>query len=50
MKPYTRVYAPIDLDAAAYNMQSMKKNLRKEPGWSAVVKADGYGHGSVPVA
>ncbi len=50
MKPYTRVYAPIDLDAAAYNMQSMKKNLTPGTGMVGVVKADGYGHGSVPIA
>ena len=27
MKQYTRVYAPIDLDAIRFNMESMKRNL-----------------------
>ena len=27
MKTYTRVYAKIDLDAVAYNMEQMKKNI-----------------------
>ena len=26
-KEYTRVYAPIDLDAVIFNMESMKRNL-----------------------
>lgn len=50
VKKYTRVYAPIDLDAAAYNMQSMQNNLKPGTGMIGVVKTDGYGHGAVPVA
>lgn len=50
MKTYTRVYAPIDLDAVVYNMESMKKNLSPDTGMIGVVKTDGYGHGAVPVA
>lgn len=50
MKNYTRVYAPIDLDAVAFNMESMKKNISPGAGIIGVVKADGYGHGAVPVA
>lgn len=50
MKTYTRVYAPIDLDAVVYNMESMKKNISLDTGMIGVVKADGYGHGAVPVA
>ncbi len=50
MNPYTRVFAPIDLDAAIFNMQSMQKNLRPGTGMIGVVKTDGYGHGAVPVA
>ena len=30
MKQYTRVYAPIDLDAIRFNMESMKRNLAPE--------------------
>jgi len=50
MKTYTRVYAPIDLDAVVYNMESMKNNIAPETGMIGVVKTDGYGHGAVPVA
>ncbi len=50
MDNYMRVYAEIDLDAVAYNMESMKKNLAPGAGMIGVVKTDGYGHGAVPVA
>lgn len=50
MKTYTRVYAPIDLDAVVYNMESMQKNIAPETGMIGVVKTDAYGHGAVPVA
>lgn len=50
MKAYTRVYAPIDLDAVAYNMESMRRNLEPGTGMIGVIKTDGYGHGAVPVA
>ncbi len=47
---YTRVYATVDLDAVAANMESMQRNLAPGVGMIGVVKADGYGHGAVPVA
>ncbi len=47
---YTRVYAPVDLDAITFNMESMRRNINKETGMIGVVKTDAYGHGSVPVA
>lgn len=50
MKQYTRVYAEIDLDAVQFNMESMRRNVAAETGMIGVVKADGYGHGAVPVA
>jgi alanine racemase len=50
MKKYTRVFAEIDLDAICFNMKSMKRNLTSNTEMIGVVKADGYGHGSVPVA
>ncbi len=50
MKPYSRVYASIDLDAAAENARAMKESLPPGTAIMGVVKADGYGHGSVPVA
>lgn len=50
MKTYSRVYARIDLDAIAYNMEQMKQNLKPETQVMAVIKADGYGHGAVQIA
>lgn len=50
MKTYSRVYARIDLDAIAYNMEQMKHNLGPETKVMAVIKADGYGHGAVQIA
>lgn len=50
MRPYSRVYAAISLDAVASNMESMKANLPGKTSMIGVVKTDGYGHGAVPVA
>ncbi len=50
MKTYSRVYARIDLDAIAYNMEQMKRNLNPNTQIMAVIKADGYGHGAVQIA
>lgn len=50
MNKYTRVYAEIDLDAVVFNMESMRRNIAPETGMIGVVKADGYGHGAVPIA
>lgn len=47
---YTRVYALIHLDAAAANIRAMQRNLPPGTGIMGAVKADGYGHGAVPVA
>ncbi len=50
MIPYTRVFATVNLDAVVSNMKSMKESLPASTAIMGVVKADGYGHGSVPVA
>ncbi len=50
MRPYSRVYAAIDLDAVVSNMKEMKENLPPSTAMIGVVKTDGYGHGAVPVA
>ena len=50
MKTYSRVYARIDLDAIAYNLETMKQNLDPNTKIMAVIKADGYGHGAVQIA
>ena len=50
MRPYDRVYAEIDLDAAAGNVKAMRESLPDSASIMGVVKADGYGHGAVPIA
>lgn len=50
MRPYSRVYATVNLDAVIHNMEAMKQNISPDTGIIGVVKADGYGHGAVPVA
>jgi alanine racemase len=43
-------WAEIDLGAIAFNVKQLKKRLDAGTLFMAVVKADGYGHGAVPVA
>lgn len=50
MTEHNRVCAEVDLDAIAYNMEQMKKRIGNDARLIAVVKADGYGHGAVPIA
>lgn len=50
MDKYRRVYANIDMDAVTYNFESMRANLSPNTKMIAVIKADGYGHGAVPIA
>lgn len=47
---YYRVCARIDLDALCSNIQNTRKLLRPQTKIMAVIKADAYGHGAVPVA
>lgn len=47
---YMRVSANINLDTIIHNVAEVRKNIKKETGIFAVVKADGYGHGAVPIA
>lgn len=49
MKTYSRVYAEVDLDAILHNMEQMKKNICRDTQIMGVIKADGYGHGAVPI-
>lgn len=46
----SRVYADIDLDAVKFNMESMYKNLKPGTKMAAVIKTNGYGHGSVEIS
>lgn len=50
MRPYSRVYAAISLDAVESNMKAMRRHLPEATSIMGVVKTDGYGHGAVPVA
>lgn len=50
MKKNSRIYAKIDLDAVAHNFEEMHRNISENTKMIAVVKADGYGHGAVPIA
>lgn len=50
MDKYKRVYAQINLDCICYNMQQMKNNISGNTKMIAVIKADGYGHGALPIA
>ena len=50
MKKCSRVYAKINLDAVEHNFEEMHRNIAKETKMIAVIKADGYGHGAIPIA
>ncbi|MDE7325179.1 MAG: alanine racemase [Lachnospiraceae bacterium] len=49
-KNYYRVYAKINLDALCSNIINIRKLVRPQTKIMAVIKADGYGHGAVPIA
>lgn len=46
----SRTWAAVDLDAVAHNVRTLRALLPGRPAFMAVVKADAYGHGAVPVA
>lgn len=48
--PELLTWAEIDLDAIAFNVRAVKKFAGKKVEVIAVVKANAYGHGAVPVA
>lgn len=50
IEEYQRVYAEVNLDAIRSNMDHMKANISPEAKMIAVIKADGYGHGALPIA
>lgn len=49
MSEYRRTYCKIDLDAIRHNIVEAKKKADGAM-LMAVIKADGYGHGSIPIA
>lgn len=50
LKGCQRGYAEVNLDRIRENMCNMKKNIAESTKMYGVIKADGYGHGSVPIA
>ena len=50
IKTFERGVAYVDLDAIISNMDSMHSMLKKDTRMYAVIKTNGYGHGSLPVA
>lgn len=45
-----RAYAQINLDNIRHNIDSIKSRVGESTKILAVIKADGYGHGSIPIA
>lgn len=50
IESYQRTYVEVDLDAIVDNMCSLKQNVADHTRLVGVIKTDGYGHGSVPIA
>ena len=50
MRQFDRTYAKVDLQAIRHNIEEAKKNIRTDTKIMAIVKANAYGHGAVPVA
>lgn len=50
MEQYARVCAHIDLDAVHNNLEAMRSHISEHTKILGVIKADGYGHGAVPIA
>ncbi|MHB8648519.1 MAG: alanine racemase, partial [Thermomicrobiales bacterium] len=47
---HRRSYVAVNLTAIAENVRAIRRRLSANCAFGAVVKADGYGHGAVPVA
>ncbi len=47
---YRQTYAEIDLDAITHNLRFFQKRLQDKVKIMAVIKANAYGHGSIPIA
>ncbi|PKM53962.1 Alanine racemase [Petrocella atlantisensis] len=50
MRHYQRVVAEINLDAIIHNYREIRKYLSEGTKICSVIKADGYGHGAIPIA
>ena len=49
MNMHSRIQAEIDLDAMTYNLEHIKKKIKTWNQNHRCLKADGYGHGAVPL-
>ncbi|NLZ83228.1 MAG: alanine racemase [Clostridiales bacterium] len=47
---YYRVQANINLDGIRHNILAIKNKLKKDTKLMLIIKADAYGHGSIPIA
>lgn len=50
MLSYSRVQAEVDLDAINWNLSEVRRVITPGTKIMAIIKADGYGHGAIPVA
>ncbi len=50
MREYDRTYALVNLSAIRHNIVQVRNNIQKGTSVMAIVKADAYGHGAIPVA
>ncbi len=50
LETYLRVCAEVSLDAVLHNAQYLNERVGSNTKMAAVIKADGYGHGSIPIA
>jgi alanine racemase len=48
--PHRPAWVEVDLDAISHNVRAIKQQLSPDTALMVVVKANGYGHGAVPVA
>ncbi len=50
LRSVSRVYAEVDLNAIVRNLELIRERVGEKTKLLNVIKADGYGHGSVPIA
>ncbi len=47
---YYRVQANVNISAIQHNLQEVRKKINKDTKLMVIIKADGYGHGAIPIA
>lgn len=47
---YYRVQAKVDLNAIRHNLLEVRKKIKEDTKLMVIIKADAYGHGSIPLA